>query len=60
MLQQGQQFPLTIKRLGINGEGVGYFKNKSCSFRERFREKKSSFKRRTYTRRMRKENRAHS
>ncbi|WP_066158182.1 23S rRNA (uracil(1939)-C(5))-methyltransferase RlmD [Halalkalibacter krulwichiae] len=22
----GQQFPLTIKRLGINGEGVGYFK----------------------------------
>ncbi|ANB61322.1 23S rRNA (uracil(1939)-C(5))-methyltransferase RlmD [Anoxybacteroides amylolyticum] len=26
MLQQGQQFPLTIKRLGINGEGVGYFK----------------------------------
>lgn len=25
-LQQGQTFPLTIKRLGINGEGVGYFK----------------------------------
>lgn len=22
----GQTFPLTIKRLGINGEGVGYFK----------------------------------
>ncbi|GAE36411.1 23S rRNA (uracil(1939)-C(5))-methyltransferase RlmD [Halalkalibacter akibai] len=22
----GQQFPLTIKRLGINGEGVGYYK----------------------------------
>ncbi|SES08062.1 23S rRNA (uracil(1939)-C(5))-methyltransferase RlmD [Salisediminibacterium halotolerans] len=22
----GQQFPLTIKRLGINGEGVGFFK----------------------------------
>ncbi|MDT8860959.1 23S rRNA (uracil(1939)-C(5))-methyltransferase RlmD [Alkalihalobacillus sp. MEB130] len=22
----GQKFPLTIKRLGINGEGVGYFK----------------------------------
>jgi 23S rRNA (uracil1939-C5)-methyltransferase len=21
-----QTFPLTIKRLGINGEGVGYFK----------------------------------
>ncbi len=25
-LQLGQTFPLTIKRLGINGEGVGYFK----------------------------------
>ncbi|MFT8319883.1 MAG: 23S rRNA (uracil(1939)-C(5))-methyltransferase RlmD [Bacillus sp. (in: firmicutes)] len=25
-LTQGQTFPLTIKRLGINGEGVGYFK----------------------------------
>jgi tRNA (uracil-5-)-methyltransferase len=25
-MQIGQQFPLTIKRLGINGEGVGYFK----------------------------------
>ena len=25
-IQVGQQFPLTIKRLGINGEGVGYFK----------------------------------
>ncbi|WP_338471790.1 23S rRNA (uracil(1939)-C(5))-methyltransferase RlmD [Niallia sp. XMNu-256] len=25
-VQQGQTFPLTIKRLGINGEGVGYFK----------------------------------
>lgn len=25
-LQVGQTFPLTIKRLGINGEGVGYFK----------------------------------
>ncbi|WP_313017725.1 23S rRNA (uracil(1939)-C(5))-methyltransferase RlmD [Macrococcoides bohemicum] len=24
----GQQFPLTIKRLGINGEGIGYFKRK--------------------------------
>ncbi|MGE7203664.1 23S rRNA (uracil(1939)-C(5))-methyltransferase RlmD [Bacillus haynesii] len=27
-LKVGQQFPLTIKRLGINGEGVGYFKKK--------------------------------
>lgn len=25
-LKTGQTFPLTIKRLGINGEGVGYFK----------------------------------
>ena len=27
-LKIGQTFPLTIKRLGINGEGVGYFKKK--------------------------------
>ncbi|MFE9944501.1 23S rRNA (uracil(1939)-C(5))-methyltransferase RlmD [Bacillus velezensis] len=27
-LKVGQTFPLTIKRLGINGEGVGYFKKK--------------------------------
>ena len=25
-IQLNQTFPLTIKRLGINGEGVGYFK----------------------------------
>ena len=25
-LELSQTFPLTIKRLGINGEGVGYFK----------------------------------
>ncbi|WP_096201749.1 23S rRNA (uracil(1939)-C(5))-methyltransferase RlmD [Bacillus sp. FJAT-45350] len=25
-MEIGQKFPLTIKRLGINGEGVGYFK----------------------------------
>lgn len=25
-IQLHQTFPLTIKRLGINGEGVGYFK----------------------------------
>lgn len=25
-LEVGQTFPVTIKRLGINGEGVGYFK----------------------------------
>lgn len=27
-LTSGQRFPLTIKRLGINGEGIGYFKHK--------------------------------
>lgn len=27
-IQEKQQFPLTIKRLGINGEGVGYYKKK--------------------------------
>jgi 23S rRNA (uracil1939-C5)-methyltransferase len=26
MIEPNQTFPLTIKRLGINGEGVGYFK----------------------------------
>ncbi|MGE8203056.1 23S rRNA (uracil(1939)-C(5))-methyltransferase RlmD [Heyndrickxia sp. NPDC080065] len=26
LVKEKQQFPLTIKRLGINGEGVGYFK----------------------------------
>jgi len=25
-IEVGQKFPLTIKRLGINGEGIGYFK----------------------------------
>nr|WP_062110488.1 23S rRNA (uracil(1939)-C(5))-methyltransferase RlmD [Bacillus niameyensis] len=25
-IKQSQKFPLTIKRIGINGEGVGYFK----------------------------------
>ncbi|OLN23595.1 23S rRNA (uracil-5-)-methyltransferase RumA [Domibacillus antri] len=28
-MKAGQTFPLTIKRLGINGEGVGYFKRKA-------------------------------
>ena len=27
-IKVGQKFPLTIKRLGINGEGIGYFKRK--------------------------------
>ncbi len=26
-VQIGQRFPLTIKRLGINGEGIGYYKH---------------------------------
>lgn len=26
LIEVGQKFPLTIKRLGINGEGIGYFK----------------------------------
>lgn len=26
VIKVGQEFPLTIKRLGINGEGVGFFK----------------------------------
>ncbi|MEQ6391348.1 23S rRNA (uracil(1939)-C(5))-methyltransferase RlmD [Bacillaceae bacterium S4-13-58] len=28
-LKPGDEFPLTIKRLGINGEGIGYFKRKA-------------------------------
>lgn len=28
-MKPGQTFPLTIKRIGINGEGVGYFKRKA-------------------------------
>ncbi|MDN7145485.1 23S rRNA (uracil(1939)-C(5))-methyltransferase RlmD [Liquorilactobacillus mali] len=28
LLSLGKRFPLTIKRLGINGEGIGYFKHK--------------------------------
>ena len=28
----GQRFPLTIKRLGINGEGIGYFKRKNSIY----------------------------
>jgi len=25
-VEEGQRFPLTIKRMGINGEGIGYYK----------------------------------
>ncbi|KRL00263.1 23S rRNA (uracil(1939)-C(5))-methyltransferase RlmD [Liquorilactobacillus capillatus] len=28
LIKVGQCFPLTIKRLGINGEGIGYYKHK--------------------------------
>lgn len=27
-VEVGQRFPLTIKRIGINGEGIGYYKRK--------------------------------
>lgn len=30
----GQKFPLTIKRLGINGEGIGYYKRKATFVRD--------------------------
>lgn len=26
----GDRFPLTIRRLGVNGQGIGYFKHKVC------------------------------
>jgi len=26
----GDRFPLTIKKLGVNGQGIGYFKHKVC------------------------------
>lgn len=29
-VEVGQRFPLTIKRLGINGEGIGYYQRKIC------------------------------
>ena len=28
ILKKGQKFVVTIKRLGINGEGIGYYKKK--------------------------------
>lgn len=28
-LHEGQEIPVTIKRIGINGEGIGYFKRKA-------------------------------
>lgn len=40
----GQQFPLTIKRLGINGEGIGYFKRKITFVKGHCLEKSSSHK----------------
>lgn len=39
-LEVNQTLPLTIKRLGINGEGVGYFKRKSSSSQEHYLVKK--------------------
>ncbi|MCI1974771.1 MAG: 23S rRNA (uracil(1939)-C(5))-methyltransferase RlmD [Limosilactobacillus sp.] len=29
-VQVGDRFPLTIRRLGVNGQGIGYFKHKVC------------------------------
>ena len=26
----GKRFPLTIRRLGVNGHGIGYYKHKVC------------------------------
>ena len=26
----GDRFPLTIRRLGVNGHGIGYYKHKVC------------------------------
>ena len=26
----GERFPLTIRRLGVNGHGIGYYKHKVC------------------------------
>lgn len=34
-LKVGQEFLVTIKRIGINGEGIGYYKNKRSLFQER-------------------------
>ena len=36
-LEVGQTFPVTIKRLGINGEGVGYFKRQVVFIRGHYR-----------------------
>lgn len=35
----GERFPLTIRRLGVNGHGIGYFKHKVCFVPEPCREK---------------------
>lgn len=29
-VQVGDRFPLTVRRLGVNGQGIGYFKHKVC------------------------------
>lgn len=49
-LKVGQQFLLTIKRLGINGEGVGYFKKKVVFVPGAARKKKSSSRRQRFIR----------
>ena len=49
-LEVGQTFPVTIKRLGINGEGVGYFReDKLFSFQGHYQEKKLLLKQRKFS-----------
>lgn len=39
-MEIGQKFPLTIKRLGINGEGVGFYKRNVVFVKEPYLVKK--------------------
>ena len=48
-LEVGQTFPVTIKRLGINGEGVGYFKRQVVFIPGHYQEKKLLLKRRKFS-----------
>lgn len=43
-VEQGEQLKLTIKRLGINGEGIGYYEHSWSSCRVHFLLKKSLLK----------------
>ncbi len=48
-LEVGQTFPVTIKRLGINGEGVGYFKRQVVFIPGHYQEKKLLQKQRKFS-----------